>query len=354
MTIATDLPIAIAGAIDESLTPDWTSQLSVGPAIAVDGFSSMVFIRHNNASVKTDKNAIAPLDFGDEFIYDRTWIIADRMDYGSLLATQVDTVSFWNAYKNLSVTLNAITGYLDNTGTAFNTITLPASLAPTEEKTYTLTTTLEGAAVLDCYYLFDNDSPGVDNRFEITATRILFLPFNHDWNENYIIKYAAETIISTTPKLFEQRRPLFSTLNREIKTSDVLPNSIKTKNYIKKYNNRVITIPIVIEAMSVNLTGSILGLTTLPINEEISNFWHLAHSGFVVIWNTVTNKNEVCKLNSYTTSLVLDKEILSDWDVDDIVIYPIMFAILTNTNVQSITDKTDKIEIVAREFPVYV
>lgn len=354
MITATSTPIATVGSVDESLTPDWTSQLSIDAVISIDDSASMTFLSHNNAAVRTNELATVPMDFGDEFIYDRTWIIADRMDYGSLLATQVDIVSFWNAYRDIPITLNTITGYLDNTGTAFGTSTLPASLAPTEEKTYTLTTTLEGAAVLDCYYLFDNDSPGTDNRFEITGTRILFLPFKHDWNENYAVKYATETIISGSPKLYEQRRPMFSTLSREIKTTDVLPNSIKTKNYLKKYNNRVITIPIVIEEMTINLTGSVLGLTTLPINEIIADFWHLAHSGFVVLWNTVTDKTEICKLNSYTTSLVLDKEILSDWDVSEIVVYPIMFAILANVGIQSITDKVDRIEITAKEFPVYV
>ena len=350
--IGTDSPIAFPGYASGStfMAPTWVGQNVVNAQPHGFDLENMVLENHHNASVKTDRPGTNPKDFGEEFIYERTWITPNLEAFGMLLSEQIRTINFWNAYKDRSVILSAITGYLDCTGTSIHDVDLPDTYTPTAEGSYVLTVTINGSSTLDCYYLFVNDSPHINNRLDITGTRILFLPFRHNWERTYRIKYNAETVISTTTKLCEQRRPLFATLRREIAASDLFASGIKIKNYLKAYLNHIIALPIVTEAMTINLSGALTGLTTLPINETISDFWNLAHSDHVALWNTATEETEICELDSYTTSLVLHQPILNTWNAAHVVIYPIMISVLTNNRIDSITDQVDEISITAKEF----
>jgi len=354
--IGNDSPIAIDCSFANStfMVPSWTTQNVIHAQSHGFDLESMVFGDHHNAAVRTDHIGNKSKDFGEEFIYERTWITPVEETFGILLATQVRTINFWNAYTDRSVILSAITGYLDCTGTSIYDANLPDTYTPTAEGSYILTVTINGPPTLGCYYLFVNDSPGVDNRLDITGTRILFLPFRHNWEGTYKIKYNAETVISTTTKFCEQRHPLFATLRREIAASDLFASGIKIKNYLKAYLNYMVALPIVTEPMTINLSGVLTGLTTLPINETISDFWNLAHSDFVALWNMVTEETEIYELDSYTTSLVLLQPIINTWNAADVVIYPIMISILTNHSINSITDQVDKISITAKEFRYYV
>lgn len=338
------------------VAPLWDVPYIVGAQheAAINVFAeNAVFDAHHNATVKTNHIGTGPLDFGDEFIYGRTWITPVIEAFGVMLATHIETISFWNAYKDRSVMLNAITGYLDCTGTLIDDSTLPDTFTPTAEGIYTLVVTMIGSATLDCYYLFVHDAPNDDNRLDITGTRILCLPFYHNWGKTYRIKYEAETIISVTKKLYEQRRPLYPSLRREISASDTFASSIKIKNYLKTYMNHIVALPLVAEPMTINLTGPLTGLTSLPINETISDFWNLAHTDYVVLVNTATGETEVCALLGYTTSLEV-AALLNSWNAEDVIIYPIIFCVLTNHNISEITDLVAEISITAKEILAYV
>lgn len=279
-------------------------------------------------------------NFGTTHIYDRIWLSPYYINCGFILYNIAYTISFWNAYLTTQYTINNITDSDLEPPCSLTKGTLPLVLEPTEEVIYDLVVSRGNSASLDGYYRFETDDPDVYYDLDIWGTMVVFIDIEHDWSSTYGIDYKYETVISATRTLYEQRRQLFNRCRREIHLKGYVNNYAKANNYIRYSIDKPAIVAIYSEPMRLVTSGSLQGLTTISIYEDITYYWNLQNlSDMIVIINKNTRASEVCELSSISgNDIILSGAIENNWDASSVVLYPVALMYVDQSEFSSITD----------------
>lgn len=269
-------------------------------------------------------------------------------DVGDIMAEQTIEFYIWNTHT-IDKTCTAIT----KTGDTGLTLTGPVPTFhnhPFKVVEYDLTISMNGPAQINASYEWDYGQT-YDLILGVIGKRIRLLPIKHNWENKMKISYAAETIISITKKLYEQRRPIFAKVRREISLLETQATP-KIQNLLSAFGNYYFGIPIIVEPITpVAGQGNINLLTTINVEETLAQYFHMQHADYVVVWNDVTDETEALQVASLgATSIVLAYASLQTWDLDDCTIYPMLRCIVNSIDTEHITDNVYETRLTATEF----
>lgn len=116
-----------------------------------------------------------------DIFYERIHYDPAVMRLGQLLNAQERTISVWNAYFEPR-TLEAVGGF-DDEGLELNVGALPQVFRPLQEKTFSLSISVEGPPTIDARYEFRWDN-GTYN-YRVTGERIVVLAFPPDYQQDF-------------------------------------------------------------------------------------------------------------------------------------------------------------------------
>lgn len=307
---------------------------------------------------QADPNAVAYKGeyFGgyeDTHLHDRLWLFPGRIDAG-MIATQYSLpMSVWNSYQRQSMTITETTLHaLDNV--TLDLGTLPVILAPNQQKTdCSITIEFYGEASLNGYITIVHDLQPLLFQLVVTGLRIIVIPLFGNWEKPYQIEYDIQAMIGRTRMLYEQRKALHDTTLRNIPVMDVLIDKQKYINLLQAAGNSFFAIPVATEAMTPDMSGSVQGLTSIAVQEDIgTTHFNFTISTHVMLYHVKTEETEVRELaaTSYAgQTIFFTIGIVADWDAEDVVLYPILFGCMNDIVIDYITDKTARVNFQLQE-----
>lgn len=142
--------------------------------------------------------------FADDF-YDRVHYQYLDLNLGNLLGVQERTLWVWNAFRRTR-TLEALS-FSAFDGIVFAGTTPPTLYKALELRTYTISVSLDGPAIIDADVVFDWDE-GYSETIEITGRRVITWSWPPDWQRPVVERLEWRTDVLTSYRGEEQRRAL--------------------------------------------------------------------------------------------------------------------------------------------------
>lgn len=308
--------------------------LANGPAIAQD--NSFVSLSNPLKGFATDTQPVTEIPstgaghrmpaFGDDF-YNHIIIEPQSLDVGNLVSNQVRTVDVFNGYfvqKTLTQLLETATTGLSITGDL-----VPTVYQPLETKTYTLTVTSDGPAIIDASYQFNWSSPEDNKLFAVKGVRLVAIPYQAiaPWSET--LEWLTSVITSVSGK--EQRVRLRASPRQSFSATFPVPYSemAKAYNLTQGWKFRTWALPVWSEAQYIApLTA---GAVTIPCETLTSD---LREGSLVGIWDS-EKVSEIVEI-----SLVSPGSVTLDVALSNSYIRPLLVPVRSATVEGNITRKT--------------
>lgn len=302
--------------------------------------------------VPTIFDAILWYSYEWNILYDKIFLLPSSYDAGFIVGKVGATVEIWNSFLTQATTVTGIEPVdLDNCSLIFAPIPflMPPNTDITDGKLTILPT---GIMELDGHFVIYYDKPAAFTKFYVRGTRTVLIPLWHNWATEFRITYKLETIIAKTQRLREQRKLMLLKPRRTITMQTTLADTPRFRNIIMSSANRTFAVPIASEPMSLNMVGSILGMTSLTFYEQVTKLWNLMnYSTHIILRNLYTNEYDIYEIQSITDHVIeLARYITYDWQANNIEAYPMMTAYMDGVDLNELTDDVIDINLVAEEY----
>lgn len=200
--IGKTLSPALVTSLDDYTVDYWPVHQANGPALIGGALTSNVPVSTTPTVLAGATATTYGTDFFRHFAFD-----PQVLDLGFVSAEVTFTAKLWN--KNLNTaTLTSVTAA--NAEGVTVSLTAGAVFSPFQERTFTVTATPDGPALVAATFtfLFDVDGETVSVDYEVAGIRARLWKFYPNWADNYVTSYAYKTeeFVSRSGK--EQRRAL--------------------------------------------------------------------------------------------------------------------------------------------------
>ena len=272
---------------------------------------------------------------------------AQTQDFGNIMADQVIQFFIWNTYLT-DKSCTEITE-TDTTGLSLDGPTPTFTIHPLKDAKYDLTITMVGPPQINAWYEWDFGE-SYEQAINITGARIRLLPIKHNWSDPLRISYSFSTIISTTKKLYEQRKPLFPEARREVALSEISTDPI-LRNLLMAFGNYYFGLPVITEPLTPTAGQGLLNtLSSIHVDETLTNYFNMQLATRIVVWNDTTNETETLQISSIDASnIYLAYPSLKTWNLNNCTIYPALMVIVNDINISNVTDGVYEIQLRATE-----
>lgn len=269
-------------------------------------------------------------------------------DVGDIMAEQIIEFFVWNTYLS-DITCTDIEE-TDTTGLTLDGPTPSFTIHPLKSASYELTISMIGPSQIDAWYEW-NFGESYTPAINIIGSRIKLLPIKHNWANTMKIGYSLNTIISTTKKLYEQRKPVYPDARREITVSE-LHITPTIRNLLSSLANFYFGIPVITEPITPTAGQAALNtLMTINVDETLANYYNMQKADRIVIWNDSTDETEVLQVASLgATSINLLYPSLKTWNLNNCTIYPMVMCIVNEVGMSNITDGVYETQLRVTEF----
>jgi len=293
----------------------------------------------------------------EDQLYERVWITPSSIDFGLLTRESEYDVYVWNAYRKVSVDLLSIVdvGSLEGITIA---ATLPVTILPTGQVMYVLTAVPVGGIVVEGYKRFDFSAPDPVNLFSsslsLEGKRAIVLSYLHNWQKAFEVRYNFQTHVAQTRRFYEQRSQINAQCRRSasiflLESSDSV---YRLQNLLNVGRNAGWAVPIYSEPMHLSMAGSLLGLTTITVAEDLSKYWNLnQYDWMVMLYNVSTEQAEIVEVASVSNhSITLVEGPKNDWDAGDVIAFTAMASYLKSVKIEYQTDQVGEMSIEVEEY----
>lgn len=151
----------------------------------------------------------------------------------------------------------------------------------------------------------------------------VIIDFEPDWNYPPEISYALQSVVQSTPRFVEQRRPLISAPVRSVKYDFSLSNEAAQRliNVLIYGSSKFLCVPVFSEPMLAN--SIVQGASSITITEDVDYMWNIQNCDYAVIIDFVNNLSEMLYVASASdTTIALSQAISGSFTASNCVIYP--------------------------------
>lgn len=284
-------------------------------------------------------------------LFDKIFVnfpIIGPIGIGDVIADFEYSFYIWNTYGIVKTCVD-----FDATGTVGISIDGPETpfvINPYKVAEYTVTFTMMGPSTIDAKYDWDF-LESYDTDLNFIGNRVLLLKMLHNWKEPLSLTLKAETVVSSTKKLYEQRKALYSELRREFTTTGTLVDPL-LRNRLTAIANSYFGWPIFIEAITPELgQGSIEGLMSFNVVDDLDSYWHIHNVGKMIVWNDELGDCEALGIASVESDKInIVYPSLRTWDLDVCTLYPMLRCTISSLNIVHHTDKVYDVKLTLSEF----
>lgn len=255
-------------------------------------------IRVKNSPIPTvfrNRNGVLNSNLEDTF-YNRILIEPGSLLLGSIVSSQIRTISIFNAYF-LPKTISSIE-LINGEGISLSGLTFPVTIGALQTVQLNVTVSSSGPAVIDTSLLFDSIGTSDDIAVSITGARLVGLPFQGRAPMAEQLEWKTDVLTSSNNK--EQRirvrnnpRQSFSLSYPISKEHHNLANNLSHGWQFRRW-----AIPLWNEVQNVGTVAS--GATS--INCSTVNF-DIRANALIMLWESV-DKNEIIEVDTLTASNV--------------------------------------------------
>jgi hypothetical protein len=322
---------------------------------AQGNIGAVIHSRFNNLMRRTSYAANHLRTFADEFLFHRIWIWPKTFHIPLILDTVENEFIIWNAHRNHSVTLSGFDIDGDATGVHVPNPLLPLTLTWDQDVVFTLIVSPNGAVQLDTTFHFVHNGPPQDVQLRVAGLRALCLPLYHNWQHEYGITYSLDSTVASTLRLHEQRKSMQTRVRREISASPLFFDGSIMSNMLQVAANQLWIAPIETEPMHLAITGSIEGLQSLTMQEDLSKYFNLSLSTHLMIRNLDDDTDfflgEITNIAGNT--ITFRNELAVDYHANRVCCYPVMLSTIAPYSIEALTSWVHESDIVLTEFIVH-
>lgn len=233
--------------------------------------------------------------------YDRIHVSPLNINLGNITSGQTRELYVWNAFLNLSKTLNSITVDGDDTGvTLVEPDATPSLYVPLELKAFTFEFETNGPATINLTYSF-NFADSTVRTVDIDGRRAILFAFTPDWSDTVTETLEWLTNIIEVENGLEYRQHLRANPRRIFEYSIGFSEADKRKleQYMYAWKARPFIVPLWPECQTL---GATVPAGTLTINVDTQNRSYIV-GGLVALMDDPLN-NEVVEIASLTASSI--------------------------------------------------
>lgn len=287
---------------------------------------------------------------GADFFFERVWVQPVVFNPQFLTEDTTDELKIWNSHRSRTVQVTDIS-VLNQDGTDLDYPSLPDIIGIFGGTVYTLTIYQDGPPVQDTTYTLTIDG----NEFDVDIGGIRIVPWYLDanWDSQLKIAYEFVTTIWSNDKLTEQRRAIsresWFSLSASFDANGI--NGRKVMNLIGYSKDKVIGVPVYNEKMTASVATQ--GTTTITINEDFTYYYNMQNrASFIAL---IDHDNDICEIKKVsalngTNEIELEQNILNDFNLGRLCIYPCMFVVIAAFSGNQITDDFDEVKVDFKEF----
>lgn len=155
------------------------------------------------------------------------------------------------------------------------------------------------------------------------ATPTVIIDLEPNWNDPPEVGYGFETAIQMTPYFLQQRRPLLPTPKRSVNCKYLLDRQKLqyARNLFLYGASKLCCIPIYSEP--VQSAAVTQGASAIVASTDITYFWNIKNSDYVVLLDWVTGASEMIAVASVSGQTInLSSAIVNAWTAAQTIIYP--------------------------------
>ena len=171
------------------------------------------------------------------------------------------------------------------------------------------------------------------------------------WDVNYqepVMRYNFNTIVYRNRRFYEQRRPLLPQPVRKESVEFLEERLAQQKLFhdLRKSSLAVLAVPVFPEL--IRPTADLQGLTTLPVKEDLDEFWNTQIAEVVWLKSITQDLSELKRVSAVNSdSIEVTAAVVADFTIKDTLIYPCFVGILAS---KTVTGETSRIFTVKAEF----
>ncbi len=287
--------------------------------------------------------------YGDEHLFNRVWVRPVRIDCGFITEERAYSIEIWNAWLRRTARLEGVAAQ-NGEGTGLSFPLLPHTIAQSGALELALTVYEAGPPLQDTRWRLLIDATA----YEVYVTGIRVLGFWPDpnWEEGFDFEYEFQTVVFTSERLREQRRPLSEISSRRLRASFLLSGveAQRFLNLLMHGHDKLFGVPIYQEKLVP--VSAPQGGNTLTLASPTDNLWNLQNrAAYVALVDHGRGVAEVKELASVaSTSIVTATGIVNAFDLASTFVYPVFFALLQSARVEHASDACETVELELREY----
>ncbi|MCX8029886.1 MAG: hypothetical protein N2712_07835 [Brevinematales bacterium] len=269
-------------------------------------------------------------------IYNQIWIVPTKINAGLVTKTEYYDVYIWNAYIYQVKTIQEVVRV------SLFDVYFSQNLSNRQLKTLELLQTsivCEGSGVPFFDGYFKLKISGEYYYIYVLGQRILVLPVVHFLADSYRFIYQFEVAKAINNVMKEQRRLIHPSCIRSISGNVYIPELSKnfTVNIMDRLGGKVLGVSIPHEKMTPT-ANNIQGLTTVYVNETISNYTELSSSKFILAFREDNFAYECLVVSSIdlpNKKITLNSAVVGDFPKSVTVLFPLLVSKADSVSVEA-------------------
>ncbi len=173
----------------------------------------------------------------------------------------------------------------------------------------------------------------------------LIIDAEPDWSAGIDLSYGFQTVVSTSPRFVEQRRPLYPYVTRSLSCSFVLEGEHGQSLINKLIYGKALLLCVPIYSEPIFTEAITAGASSITATEDLSYFWNIQNCNYAIAINFVTGASQMLLVASTSgTTINLSAEVGETFDATESIIYPAFPGIVKSFKKADITDLICSVE----------
>lgn len=167
----------------------------------------------------------------------------------------------------------------------------------------------------------------------------VIVDFEPDWNSPPEVSYAFQSVVQSTPRFVEQRRPLLPSPIRGMKCTYTLEaeEAQRLANVLSHGASKFLGVPVYSEPLIP--TSLDQGASIISVTEDVSYMWNIQNCLYAIVIDFVSHASEILQvLSASSTTILLSGSILGAYTPANCVVYPAFVGVVKAFDKQPVTD----------------
>lgn len=174
----------------------------------------------------------------------------------------------------------------------------------------------------------------------------VIIDFEPDWNSPPEVSYAFQSVVQSTPRFVEQRRPLLPTPVRTAKYEFVLEGAEGQQLLQRLESGKSVFSAVPIFSEPITPASLVQGASSITTVDDMTYLWNIQNCDWAIVLDLVFGESELLAVSSASgTTITLSQAIAGSFTAADCVIYPAFIGVVKDFDRVPITDLLSSVSV---------